>query len=200
MSRNDSSEIFMLRVLQKSFPEELGNLSQKDSQQKPDFQDQALSIGVEATIAQHGDNRMMEARALFGRLEGKVPTSVQDARLRELGMTPVYENGVLKDALEVFWEGESYPAIADAIAGKLGKLNHGNYDDVKDVRLVVKDFRDAHRAEVLADTIRKAYASFDAEAKDVRHFTHVYVIPDMQHCVYDYDEVADTVTVRPFVY
>lgn len=200
MSRNDSSESFMLRVLQKTFPEELGNLNQKDSQQKPDFQDQALSIGVEATIAQHGDNRMKRGHALFDSLEGTVPTPVQDAKLRELGITPVYENGVLKDALEVFWEGDSYPAIADAIADKLGKLNHGHYDAVKDVRLVVKDFRDVHRAEMLADTIRKAYTSFDAEGNGTRHFTHVYVIPDMQHCVYDYDEVTDTVTVHPFVY
>lgn len=201
LSRNDSSESFMLGVLKKSFPEELGGLTQADPQQKPDFQDQTTGIGVEATIAQHdGDNSMIEAHSLFNPLEGKVPTPEEDAKLRKLGMIPFCENGKLVDACESFWEGDSYPAIATAIMSKLAKLNNGNYDAVRDVRLVVKDFRDVRQPKLLAETIRQACTTFSAENCGSRRFTHVYVIPDVQHCVFDYDVASDTIKAQPFVY
>lgn len=200
MKLNDSSESFMLRVLRKSFPEELGNLTEDDSQQKPDFQDRLKGIGVEATIAQHGDNSMIEAHAMFDHLEGMTPTQEEDAKLRKLGMTPIYNNGILVDAIDSFWEEDSYPAVTEAVKSKLSKLNNGNYDAVQDVRLVVKDYRDVRRPELLAKTIKQAYIAFGTEGGGKRRFTHVYVIPDMQHCVYDYDSKTDTIKVQPFIY
>lgn len=200
MSRNDSSEAFMLRVLQKSFPEELGGLTEDNHQQKPDFQDLTAGVGVEATIAQHGDNRMMEAHAKFKKLEDQRVSRKEDAGLRGLGMTPYYQNGVLVDACEFFWEGDSYPAIEAAIINKLEKLNNGNYKVVPDVRLAIKDCLDVQQPEMLVDTIRHAFAKFDTRGLGTSHFTHIYVIPDMQNCVFDYIVDTDTIEVRPFIY
>lgn len=193
MSRNDSSERFMLRVLKETFPEELGGLSEENSQQKPDFQDLRASIGVEATIAQHGNNRLMQAYSLFKELQGKTLKTKDKEKLRNLGVVPVCENGILRGISDSFWEGDSYPAIEEAVVNKLEKLNNGNYDAVSDIRLVIKDCFDVQRAELLASAIRCAYARFVNQGRGARHFTHIYVIPDTQKYVYDYVTAIDKV-------